>query len=129
MSCVARGVSGLLSTGYVLVLPWKVWPNNDKVRVVAQLRLPDGRLFEADKDVTVHVVPAEKRPPPTEAPLLPPPHPLDPPAGGPDLTVPAPDLAGEEHRLEPLGRSAARGDSAPGRTAAATAVNAPQRSG
>ncbi len=83
--------SGLLSTGYVLVLPWKVWPNNDKVRVVAQLRLPDGRLFEADKDVTVHVVPAEKRPPPTEAPLLPPPHPLDPPAGGPDLTVPAPD--------------------------------------
>ena len=28
--------SGLLSTGYSLVLPWKVWPSYDKVRVVAQ---------------------------------------------------------------------------------------------
>jgi hypothetical protein len=86
--------SGLLSTGYVLVLPWKVWPTNEKLRVVAQLRLPDGRLFEADKDVTVRVVPVEKRspaPPPIETPVLPPPHPLAAPAGGPDLKIPPPD--------------------------------------
>ena len=83
--------SGLLSTGYVLVLPWKVWPNSGKVRVVAQFHLDDGRLFEADKDVTVRVVPAEKRPAPADPPLLPPPHPLDPPAGGPDLKAPPPD--------------------------------------
>ena len=85
--------SGLLSTGYVLVLPWKVWPTNDKVRVVAQFRLADGRLFEADKDVTVRVVPAEKRPPPPpiDAPVLPPPYPLDPPPAGPDLKPPPPD--------------------------------------
>ena len=86
--------SGLLSTGYVLVLPWKVWPSNDKVRVVAQFRLADGRLFEADKDVTVRVVPVEKRPPPPppiDVPVLPPPRPVTVPAGGPDLKIPPPD--------------------------------------
>ena len=50
--------AGLLSTGYVLVLPWKVWPTNDKLRVVVQFHTADGRLFEADKDVTIRVVPA-----------------------------------------------------------------------
>ncbi len=53
--------TGLLSTGYVLVLPWKVWPTNDKLRVVVQFHTADGRLFEADKDVTIRVVPAAKR--------------------------------------------------------------------
>jgi hypothetical protein len=82
--------AGLLSTGYVLVLPWKVWPSNDKLRVVAQLRLADGRLFEADKDVTIRLVPAEKRPPPmpppADSPVLPPPNPLESPSDrGPDL--------------------------------------------
>ncbi len=65
--------AGLLSTGYVLVLPWKVWPTNDKLRVVVQFHTADGRLFEADKDVTIRVVPAAgscRRPcrlPPTRA--------------------------------------------------------------
>src|SRR5262249_11214394 len=41
--------TGLLTTGYVLVLPWKVWPSTEKLRVTVQFRLADGRLFEADR--------------------------------------------------------------------------------
>ena len=54
--------AGLLGAGYFLVLPWKVWPTNDKLRVDVQFHTADGRLFEADKDVTIRVVPAAKRP-------------------------------------------------------------------
>jgi len=53
--------SGLLSTGYSLVLPWQMWPSTEKVRVVVRFKLEDGRLFEADKDVTVRVAPEHKR--------------------------------------------------------------------
>ena len=53
--------SGLLSTGYSLILPWQVWPSSDKLRVTVHFKLPDGRLFEADKDVTVRVAPERKR--------------------------------------------------------------------
>ena len=28
-----------MSTGYYLVLPWKVWPSSDRLRVIAQLTL------------------------------------------------------------------------------------------
>ncbi len=47
--------SGLLSTGYQIVLPWKIWPSSDKLRVIAQFTLADGRLFEADKDITIRL--------------------------------------------------------------------------
>jgi hypothetical protein len=87
--------SGLMTTGYSVTLPWKVWPGSDRLRVVAQLRLPDGRVFEADKDVTVHVVPAAMRPAPVapapapSAPVLPPPRPVAPtPSEGPVLPDP-----------------------------------------
>jgi hypothetical protein len=53
--------SGLWSSGYFVGLPWKVYPNQEKVRVVAQFVLPDGRSFEADKDVTIKVVPEAHR--------------------------------------------------------------------
>ena len=76
--------NGLLSTGYYLVLPWKVWPSNEKVRVVAQFTLSDGRAFEAEKDITVRLVPAAHRAPPpplppqgVDGPPLPPPHILE----------------------------------------------------
>ncbi len=49
---------GLLSTGYTLVLPWKNWPANCKLRVVLQFLSEDNRLFEADRDVTVRIAPA-----------------------------------------------------------------------
>ena len=76
--------SGLLSTGYSLILPWQMWPSSEKVRVVVRFKLDDGRLFEADKDVTVRVAPEHKRfmPPAdgTTAPeLVPPPKAFDPP--------------------------------------------------
>jgi hypothetical protein len=48
---------GLFSSGYVVTLPWKNWPTCENLRVVARLVLSDGRAFEADKDVKVHVAP------------------------------------------------------------------------
>lgn len=49
--------SGLLSTGYFVQLPWKNWPLSSNVRVVVRFLAADQRVFEADKDVTVRVVP------------------------------------------------------------------------
>jgi len=48
---------GFLSSGYQFVLPWKIFPQTENVRLVARLILPDGRLFEADKDIKVRLVP------------------------------------------------------------------------
>ncbi|MFL5245913.1 MAG: hypothetical protein ACJ8FY_27905 [Gemmataceae bacterium] len=53
--------SGLFSTGYYLVFPWKAYPSSEKLRIVAQLTLSDGRVFEADKDVTIRLVPEKYR--------------------------------------------------------------------
>jgi hypothetical protein len=48
---------GLLSTGYTLLLPWQTFPQSENVRVVVRLVLPDGRVYEADKDTRVRPVP------------------------------------------------------------------------
>ncbi|MCS6851362.1 MAG: hypothetical protein NZ700_09375 [Gemmataceae bacterium] len=48
---------GLLSTGYHVILPWKVPPTTSKMRVVVQFILADGRVFEADKDFTIRLPP------------------------------------------------------------------------
>jgi hypothetical protein len=56
-----RWRSGLLSTGYHIVLPWKNWPTTEKLRVVVQFVLADGRVFEADKDITVKLAPKQYR--------------------------------------------------------------------
>jgi hypothetical protein len=53
---------GLLTTGYAVVLPWTVFPQHETVRVVVQLKLADGRCFEADKDVKVRLLPIAPRP-------------------------------------------------------------------
>jgi hypothetical protein len=53
--------SGLLTTGYVLNFPWKVWPSAEKLRVTAQFQLADGRVFEAEKDISVRLTPADRR--------------------------------------------------------------------
>jgi hypothetical protein len=87
--------SGLLSTGYTVVLPWKRCPTTEKVRVVAQFKLPDGRVFEADKDVTIHLPPQGQQPmlPPEPVPvaqpeekILPLPRRAEPPASGPTIS-------------------------------------------
>jgi hypothetical protein len=48
---------GLLSTGYTLQLPWRQFPHCDMVRVVVRLIVAESRVYEADKDVRVHIVP------------------------------------------------------------------------
>jgi hypothetical protein len=73
--------SGLFGTGYNVVLPWKVWPSTDKLRVVAQFILTDGRVFEAEKDVKVHLPPEPLRKPVPDG-VLPEPKKLD----GPPLS-------------------------------------------
>ena len=49
---------GLLSTGYTLTLPWKqCCRRRSTVRVIVRMTTPDQRVFEADKDIKVRVVP------------------------------------------------------------------------
>jgi hypothetical protein len=72
---------GLLTTGYVMVLPWQAPPASENVRVIARLTLSDGRVFEADRDVRVRIV----RPP----------HHALPPRDGPEIQLPPP------RKLEP----------------------------
>lgn len=67
--------SGLLSTGYYVILPWKIWPSSNKLRIIVRLTLPDGRAFEADKDVTIRSTKQTDRravPPAGEGPIFPP---------------------------------------------------------
>lgn len=54
---------GLLTTGYVLTLPWQKAPQSENIRVIARLILTDGRVYEADKDVKVRLLPGRSRPP------------------------------------------------------------------
>jgi hypothetical protein len=113
--------SGFLSTAYFVVLPWKNWPTCEKLRVVAQFTLADGRVFEADKDVVVHLQqPGGHSPPPAPdapagpaldpEPPLPAPRKVDPPppepvkttAAGLWETLPAAPLAGAVQVLRPV---------------------------
>jgi hypothetical protein len=50
-----RWQDGLFSIGYNLILPWKTLPSMERQRVIVQFRLADGRLFEADKDITLRL--------------------------------------------------------------------------
>jgi hypothetical protein len=62
--------NGLLTTGYLITLPWKVWPATEKVRIIARFQMLDGRIFEADKDVAIRILPEQQRkqfPPPGAA--------------------------------------------------------------
>ena len=54
--------SGLFNTGYKLTLGWKVWPGSEKLRVLTRFEMVDGRVFEADKDITIRVIPEKMRP-------------------------------------------------------------------
>jgi hypothetical protein len=83
--------SGLLNTGYVLVLPWKTPPSTEKLRITARFILPDGRAFEADRDVTVRL--------PAGARHMPPAGPIPPPAA--PIPAPTPEPDGDGPRLPP----------------------------
>jgi hypothetical protein len=89
--------NGLLSTGYYVVLPWKNWPTTSRLRVVAQFTLADGRVFEADKDVTIRL------PPPSHG-LTPPGSPPHmPPADAPIIDPPVPEILAPPPREIPPG--------------------------
>jgi hypothetical protein len=45
--------SGLLGSGYHVVLKWKKLPTQVRLRVAVQLKLPDGRVYEVDKDIPI----------------------------------------------------------------------------
>lgn len=81
--------SGLLSNGYHVVLPWKSWPNTERARVVVRLTLPDGRAFEADKDVKLRLTAAAQRKP---AAILPP---------VPEKVLPMPEKVPQQRKPPP----------------------------
>lgn len=97
---------GLLNTGYSLILPWLNLPQTENVRVVARLVTPDGRIFETDKDIRVHLVPgAPRRPegPPLDCPI--PPGAVDPfalPAGHAAAHSPAATTSASRWQAAPL---------------------------
>jgi hypothetical protein len=53
--------NGFLSVGYRVILPWQTWPSQKRLRVVARMTLPDGRVFEAERDVSIRLTPIERR--------------------------------------------------------------------
>jgi hypothetical protein len=77
---------GLLSTGYAVTLPWTAFPHSETVRVVVQFKTADARVFEADRDVKVRLLPLSNMPMPT---------PVQP---GPTPTFITPSGAVEENR-------------------------------
>ena len=49
--------SGLLGSGYHVVLRWQKLPTQERLRVAVQLKLPDDRVYEADKDIPIRPLP------------------------------------------------------------------------
>ena len=84
--------SGLFSTGYFVALPWQSPPTTEKLRIVATFRPLDGGTFEAERDITVKLLPeAQRSPPPAAGPtMLGPPQPAGPVIGPalPDANTP-----------------------------------------
>jgi len=68
---------GLLTTGYTFTLPWKSLPTTEQLRVIVRLITSDKRVYEADKDIKVRLVPGAslRRTEPTME-VLPSPNPL-----------------------------------------------------
>ncbi len=70
--------SGLLSTGYYLTMQWDQLPAYDRVKLLVRMQTLDGRVFEAEKEVTVRVLPnggvgmRENCLPPAAVPRVPP---------------------------------------------------------
>ena len=86
---------GLLSTGYFVPLQWQQFPTTTKVRVAVRLTAADGRMYEADRDISVRpMVQAYPATPvmPGRQPLLP---------GSPPPGVP-PVLPGYEELPPPM---------------------------
>jgi len=76
--------SGLISTGYFVTLPWQKIPGTEKLRIVATFMPLEGGVFEAEKDVTIKLLPEAIRGQPASGPAF-----LGPPlpAAGPTLPI------------------------------------------
>ena len=59
---------GLFATGYYFTLPWQTWPQHENLRVTIHFVLSDSRVFEADRDVKVRLLPRDLLPTPTPTP-------------------------------------------------------------
>lgn len=55
--------SGLFSKGYHLKLAWRTPPRTERVRATARLILPDGRVFEAERELRVRCLPVDAQMP------------------------------------------------------------------
>lgn len=93
--------NGLFGSGYSLILNWKVYPTTTKLRVIAQLQSADGRVFEADKDVTVKLVPPAQRQAAPDEKTGPPEDPLFPQTVPPDPTPAGPKPSNTEKLRTP----------------------------
>ena len=56
--------SGLISTGYFVLVPWQTFPTSDRVRIAVRLVTLDGRTFEADRDISVKIAQGSRVNPP-----------------------------------------------------------------
>jgi hypothetical protein len=70
----AKWRGGLFGSAYNLILPWQQQPASSQVRVVVRFTTPEGKTFEAERDVTIRPesrpnAPAEKSPEP-QGPIL-----------------------------------------------------------
>jgi hypothetical protein len=98
--------SGLLATGYFVPLQWQNYPTTARVRVAVRLTTVDGRMYEADRDISVRpMMPAMPAlpvlpPAPDRQPLLP----GTPPPGVPPVLPP-----GYEELPPPTGVDPRRG--------------------
>lgn len=63
--------SGLFQSGHILVLPWKVLPTTEKLRITAQLRLESGQAFEIEKEVKVRLAAGTQPRGPSAIPFMP----------------------------------------------------------
>ena len=88
--------SGLLSSGYFVPLQWDKLPGTDRLRIVARFTSNDGQTFEADKDVTVRVLPGSR------------PGGLPTPTVTPPSVLPPQGLPSSSEELPPPQRSSAR---------------------
>jgi hypothetical protein len=80
--------SGLIGSGFFVTLAWTRPPTQERLRVAARLVLPDGRTYEADKDVNIRPLPGAAPPPIEKMPSLPVPAPE--PGPGPPIPDPPP---------------------------------------
>jgi hypothetical protein len=109
--------SGIFATGYFVTLPWQTFPGTDRVRIAVRLTTTDGQAFEADRDVSVRLVPqaiprtnpgsipypsTPVAPPRNREPLLP----GNPPPGVPSVIPPGVEELPPPAGLPPGGRGA-----------------------